>query len=99
MSLVCSMPVVSMYFMWISWGSLFLCIMSTFAWLQMQPTLYARRTDITLQEIPVTQVCGSRITPEKKEHILRVCIKVWLVLSIFFIVLYFIVLISENAKN
>jgi len=99
MSLVCSMPVVSMYFMWISWGSLFLCIMSTFAWLQIQPTLYARRTDITLQEIPVTQVCGSRITPEKKEHILRVCIKVWLVLSIFFIVLYFIVLISENAKN
>jgi len=93
------MPVVSMYFMWISWGSLFLCIMSTFAWLQMQPTLCARRTDITLQEIPVTQVCGNSITPEKKEHILRVCIKVWLVLSIFFIVLYFIVLTSENAKS
>ena len=93
------MPVVSMYFMWISWGCLFLCITSTFAWLQMQPTLYARRTDITLQEIPVTQVCGSSITPEKKEHILRVCIKVFLALSIVFIVLYFIVTASENAKK
>jgi len=65
----------------------------------MQPTLHARRTDITLQEIPVIRVCGRSITPEKKEHILRICIKVFLALSILFIVLFFSILASENAKS
>jgi len=86
------MVVVSILFMWISWGCLVLCIIATFAWLQMQPKLHARRTDITLHEVPVTPTCGSHITPEKKEHILRVCIKVFFALSMLFIILYFVAL-------
>ena len=92
------MVVVSMVFMWISWSCLVLCMLTTFAWLQMQPTLYARRTDLTLQEMPVAPTCGSRVTPEKKEHILRVCIKVFFALSILFIIVYFVTVASDNAK-
>jgi len=80
-------------FMWISWGFMVLSLIATFAWLHLQPLLQSRAQSLP-PSVETKDTFCSRLTLEKKEQYLRVCIKLSLAFSTIFAVMYFVILIT-----
>jgi hypothetical protein len=84
--------------MWASWGCMVVCSIATFAWLHMQPTSCVSRQN-SASSIPTPDTICGQMNMDKKQQIVRVCVKLSLAFSMVFAVMYFVILIEQGSDK
>jgi len=88
------MPPFISWFLYLSWVFLFMCVVCLFKWLDLQPhsqhvRLAAADSEITMEDIQ----------RDPMEKATRIGMKVFLVLSIVFLVVHFIVIVAPHSSS
>ena len=82
------------WFLYLSWGFLFMCVLCILKWLDMQPRVEQLRLNAATSQASVQEIGTNSM-----ERGVKIAIKVCLVLSIAFLCLHFIVMLAPRSHS